>query len=644
MEFDIIVIGAGHAGAEAASAAARLNSRVLLITGNIEFIGEMSCNPAIGGVAKGNIVREIDALGGVMARAADHAGIQFRMLNKSKGAAVWGPRCQTDRFLYRQFIREHLEHTSNITILQDMVGEILTNENGACGVITECGIKIKSKAVIITAGTFLNGVAHIAENKISCGRLGELASTKLSASIKKLGVKSARLKTGTSARIDKDTIDFSQLEIQKGDENPKPFSFSTDFPLNNSAVCYTIKTNHETHKIILDNIDQSPIYGTTKAITGAGPRYCPSIDDKIMRFGERDGHLLFVEPEGLNRREIYINGFSTSLPVDVQIKMLQSLQGFSAAKIIKPAYEIEYDYFDPTQLTLSLESKIIPNLYFAGQINGTSGYEEAAGQGIIAGINAALKTSEKSPFVLRRDEAYIGVLIDDLVSKGTHEPYRMFTARAEYRLILRQDNCDERIMPIAFELGLVSRETFEGRQKSWEKKEELKEKIRNTLVSADKWNAAGASAPLSHRSETETRSLSEAETTNKFLPIKENTRADKLLKRPNIELSDIVSNSNLDVSDYDEEVCLAAQSDILYEGFVLKQKEAIEKTLRYEDTKIPNTLNFNEIAGLSAESREKLNRHRPQTIGQSLRISGITPADVFVIIVYLSKKNENLEE
>ena len=618
MEFDIIVIGAGHAGAEAATTAAKLKKHVLLITGNVEFIGEMSCNPAIGGVAKGNIVREIDALGGIMASAADHAGIQFRMLNKSKGAAVWGPRCQTDRFLYRQFIREHLQNLENVTILQDMVGEILTDENGACGIITESGLKIKSKAIIITAGTFLNGVAHIAENKISCGRLGELASTKLSASIQNLGIKSARLKTGTSTRIDKTTIDFSQLEIQKGDDNPKPFSFSTKFPLNNSAVCYTVKTNAETHKIILDNIDKSPIYGKEKAITGAGPRYCPSIDDKIMRFGERDGHLLFVEPEGLNRREIYINGFSTSLPVDVQIKMLQSLQGFSAAKIIKPAYEIEYDYFDPTQLTLSLESKIIPNLYFAGQINGTSGYEEAAGQGLIAGINAALKILEKPPFVLRRDEAYIGVLIDDLVSKGTQEPYRMFTARAEHRLILRQDNCDERLMPKAVELGIVPRGTLEARQKSWEKKEELKEKIRKTVVSADKWNAKDLS------------------------PIKENTRADKLLKRPNIEISDIVANSDLDVSDYEEEVCLAAQSDILYEGFVLKQKDAIEKTLRFEDTIIPKSLNFNEIAGLSAESREKLNKHKPQTIGQSLRISGITPADVFVIIVYLSKKMDNV--
>jgi len=610
MEFDIIVIGAGHAGAEAAAVAASVNCRVLLITGNIEFIGEMPCNPAIGGVAKGNIVREIDALGGIMAKAADRAGIQFRTLNKSKGAAVWGPRCQTDRFLYREIIREYLQNMKNITILQDMVSDILCDENGACGVINESGLKIKSKAVIITAGTFLNGLAHIGENKIICGRYGELSSTKLSASVQKLGIKAGRLKTGTPARIDKSSIDFSKLGVQKGDENPQAFSFGTKFILNNSAVCHTVKTNHETHKIILDNIDKSPLYGL-KTITGIGPRYCPSIEDKIMRFGEREGHLLFIEPEGLNRREMYINGFSTSLPVDIQIKMLQSLEGFSNAKIIKPAYAIEYDYFDPTQLNLSLESKIVANLYFAGQINGTSGYEEAAGQGLIAGINAALKISQKAPFVLRRDEAYIGVLIDDLVSKGTQEPYRMFTARAEYRLILRQDNCDERLMPKGFYLGTVSRETFEARQIAWEQKERLKQKIRATLVRAETWNQSD------------------------FEAIKENTRADKLLKRPNVTIYDILKNSDLDISDYSEEECFAAHSDILYEGFVLKQKEEVERTLRFESAKIPDNLNFNDIAGLSAEAREKLKKHKPQTIGQCLRISGVTPADVSVLLVWL---------
>jgi tRNA uridine 5-carboxymethylaminomethyl modification enzyme len=615
MKFDIIVIGAGHAGAEAAFAAAKHGHLVLLITSNMEFIGEMPCNPAIGGVAKGNIVREIDALGGIMAKAADKAGIQFRMLNKSKGAAVWGPRCQTDRFLYRQFIREYLENIENITILQDMVGEILTDENGVCGIITERGLKIFSEAVIITAGTFLNGLAHVGENQISCGRNGELSSTKLSASIQKLGITSGRLKTGTPARIDKNTINFSVLDIQKGDEKPVPFSFTTDFPLNNSAVCHIVKTNGETHKIIIDNIDKSPLYGL-KTIIGTGPRYCPSIEDKLMRFGERDGHLLFIEPEGLDRRDVYLNGFSTSLPADVQIKMVQSLNGFSNAKIIKFAYAIEYDYFDPAQLNLSLESKIVPNLYFAGQINGTSGYEEAAGQGLVAGVNAILKIEGKQPFVLHRDEAYTGVLIDDLVSKGTQEPYRMFTARAEYRLILRQDNCDERLMPKAFELGIVSRETFEKRQMVWDKKESLKQKICDTLVLAKEWNKNGVEK------------------------IKENMYADKILKRPNIKISNIVENSDLDISDYDEEVCLTAHTDILYDGFVKRQKEAIKKISRFEDIKIPNDLNFNNILGLSTESREKLNRHKPQTIGQSLRISGITPADVSVILVYLSHKKE----
>jgi len=616
MNCDIVVVGGGHAGAEAAIASAKCGCAVLLITSNIDFIGEMPCNPAIGGIAKGNIVREIDALGGIMAKAADRAGIQFRMLNKSKGAAVWGPRCQADRFSYRQIIREELEKTENITILQDMVSNIITDEKSVRGVITERGLKINSKAVIITAGTFLNGLAHIGYNQIVCGRNGELASTKLSENIQKLGVKAGRLKTGTPARIDKNSIDFSVLQIQKGDEKPQPFSFSTDFPLNNSANCHIVKTNAQTHKIILDNIDKSPLYGL-KTIVGIGPRYCPSIEDKLMRFGEREGHSLFVEPEGLNRREIYLNGFSTSLPVDIQIKMVQSLKGFENAKIVKPAYAIEYDYFEPTQLNLSLESKIATNLYFAGQINGTSGYEEAAGQGLVAGVNAALKILGKEPFVLRRDEAYIGVLIDDLVSKGTQEPYRMFTARAEYRLLLRQDNADERLMHKGFELGIVSRETFERRQNVWEKKEKLKQEIHSAVVCANVWNK-------NHEA------------------IKENTHADNLLKRPNVKISDIVASCDLDVSQYDEDTCLSASFDIFYEGFVVKQKETVEKIIRYESVKIPNFLDYNKITGLSAESREKLKKTNPQTIGQILRISGVSPADASVILVYLSQKNEKI--
>jgi len=673
MTYDIIIIGGGHAGAEAAVAASKHGHSVLLITGNVEFIGEMPCNPAIGGVAKGNIVREIDALGGIMARTADRAGIQFRMLNKSKGTAVWGPRCQTDRFLYRRIIRESLENIENISILQDMAADIIINDTRACGVITESGLKINAKAVVITTGTFLNGTIHFGEKQISCGRSGELASTKLSAGIQNLGIKSGRMKTGTPMRVDKNSIDFSVLEVQKGDENPQPFSFSTNFPLNNSAVCWITKTTPETHKIILDNISQSAVYGL-KTIVGAGPRYCPSVEDKLMRFGEREGHSMFVEPEGLNRREMYINGFSTSLPIEIQIKMLHSLRGFERAKIIKPAYEIEYDYFFPTQLSQTLESKIVPNLFFAGQVNGTSGYEEAAGQGLIAGINAMLKVSERPPLILRRDEAYIGVLIDDLVSKGTEEPYRMFTARAEHRLILRQDNCDERLMPRAAELGIVSRETIEARKKTWEKKEELKRKIRETVVSMERWNVAfgttssGDNTPATpsrkgnfhlrnfsnslvqdHSKECERQfpfregvagGLSPDGVVPDGAALKENTRADRLLKRPNVTIADIVACSDLDVSEYSEEVCLAAHSDILYEGFVAKQKEAIEKTVRLEETKIPKSLDFNEILGLSAESREKLNRHKPQTIGQISRISGISPADVSVILVYLSRKTK----
>lgn len=613
MNYDIVVVGGGHAGVEAAHAAAKLNSRILLITGNIDYIGEMPCNPAIGGVAKGNIVREIDALGGLMARITDRAGIQFRMLNKSKGIAVWGPRAQTDRYLYRKLIREEIERNPNITILQDMVTELVCRDSICTGVLTESGIEVNSKAVIITAGTFLNGLAHIGSNTIECGRRGEIASTGLSESIQSMGIKAGRLKTGTPARLDKESIDYSKLEVQPGDEPPVPFSYSTDFPVENSAVCWTLKTKISTHDIIRDNLDKSPMYGLA-SVEGTGPRYCPSIEDKVVRFGDRDGHTLFLEPEGLERREMYLNGFSTSLPADVQQKMINSLPGFENAVILKPAYAIEYDYFEPTQLRQTLESKIVEGLYFAGQVNGTSGYEEAAGQGLMAGVNAALKMDNRGEFILGREEAYIGVLIDDLVSKGTKEPYRMFTSRAEYRLLLRQDDSDRRLMPKALELGLIDNDIFDKRKTVWDEIDQLKEIVSNLKITSGTW--------FSIKGQT----------------LSESSFGGKLLKRPEVSLSDIFEASDLDIKSYSDEVLTSVEADIKYEGFLKKQSENIEKMKKLENTKIPEDIDYDSIHGLLTESREKLKGVKPQTVGQASRISGVNPSDISVLLVYLSQK------
>jgi tRNA uridine 5-carboxymethylaminomethyl modification enzyme len=609
MKTDVIVIGGGHAGIEAAHAAAQLGVSVILITSHVDLIGQMSCNPAIGGIAKGNIVREVDALGGLMGKIADRAGIHFKMLNKSKGFAVWGNRAQADKKQYRHWCRTFLEMNKNIHIYQEMVVEIMADGGMVSGVITQSGAKIFAKAVILSAGTFLNGLGHIGHNSFPCGRTGEPPSLKLSESIQKNGILSGRLKTGTPARIDGKSVDFSMLEVQDGDEDPWPFSFFTKHPLQNKIKCWSLRTTPLTHSIIKDNINKSALYGGK--ITGIGPRYCPSIEDKIVRFGDRGGHTLFLEPEGLDTNEMYLNGFSTSLPFDIQEEMVKSLPGLSLARIIRPAYAIEYDYFNPQQLYPTLESKIVPRLFFCGQVNGTSGYEEAAGQGIVAGINAALNILGKQPLVLDRGSSYIGVLIDDLVTKGTEEPYRMFTSRAEYRLHLRQDNADERLMPKAFGLGMIDKQSYDVSQIKWEKKAKLKQAFSEIKIEVHQWQKEGLSSPLNS-----------------------SAKASELLKRPDVSIKNILNMSGIENEDAD--ILLGTEADIKYEGFVNKQKKEIEKSRSMEETVFPVNFDYNTIAGLLTESRQKLIKHRPYSLGHAARIPGVTPADISILIHYLS--------
>lgn len=611
MKTEVLIIGGGHAGIEAANSAANCGVSVMLVTGNIDFIGQMSCNPAIGGIAKGNIVKEIDALGGLMGKIIDRTGIQFRMLNKSKGPAVWGPRAQADKVLYRNYSQKLLENNKNITFFQDMVVGIDVKNGIIKGAMTEAGIYIEAKTIILAMGTFLNGLAHIGMNSFSCGRIGETASFKLSESIQKNKIKSGRLKTGTPARIDKRSVDFTKMLEQRGDNDPWPFSFSTTDKIKNTAICWEIKTQEKTHDIIRKNLDKSPLYGGK--IKSIGPRYCPSIEDKVVRFGNRNGHTLFLEPEGLNNNELYLNGFSTSLPFNIQIEMLQSLNGLESAKIIRPAYAIEYDYFLPTQLYSTLESRIIKNLYFAGQINGTSGYEEAACQGLVAGVNAAKNIKKEESFVLGRETSYTGVLIDDLVTKGTEEPYRMFTSRAEYRLLLRQDNADERLMPLAYNGGFLDREYYKKRKNIWKKRKEAKETLSQFDVTPKNWKYV------------------------KKTEVKQKTKAVDLIKRPEVSVDDfcdMIEIKNLDVF---QKVTLEA--DIKYSGFIDKQKKQIEKLKNIEKTKIPKKIDYLLIEGLLTESRDKLIKIKPLTLGQASRIPGVTPADISVLIMYLMRNS-----
>jgi tRNA uridine 5-carboxymethylaminomethyl modification enzyme len=612
MDFDIIVVGGGHAGIEAAYIASKKHLKILLITNNLDLIGQMPCNPAIGGIAKGNIVREIDALGGLMGSLIDKAGIQFRMLNKSKGAAVWGNRAQADKVLYRTLARKELEKIETLFLLQGMVTRILVEKEKICGVEMDSGEKIRARAIILAMGTFLNGVIHIGMKSFPAGRAGEPPSSGLLESITGFGIKSGRLKTGTSPRIDARTVNFESLQSQPGDNDPWPFSFSTREPLINKVVCWVGKSTPETHSIIRGNLDRSPLY--TGKIKSIGPRYCPSIEDKVVRFGDREGHTLFLEPESLDNTEMYLNGLSTSLPFDVQLKMVQSLKGLENAKILRPGYGIEYSYFQPLQLRSTLESRLINNLYFAGQINGTSGYEEAACQGLIAGINATQRLLGEKEAVLTRESSYTGVLIDDLISRGTEEPYRMFTSRAEHRLKLRQDNCDARLMPIAFKLGFIESSLFESRQRLWDLCERSIRLLKTTRVEPDRGEGFLAEK------------------------LKQTEKAFELIKRPAVNLEQIIQCCKLNIPN-DREILLRIEADIKYSGFIVKEDAEIEKIRKLEAVLIPDNFDYYKVKGILTGSLNKLMYIKPQTLGQASRIPGVTPADISILALNLLKND-----
>jgi tRNA uridine 5-carboxymethylaminomethyl modification enzyme len=617
-EYDIIVVGAGHAGCEAAYAAAKMGSSVLLVTMNMNTIAQMSCNPAMGGVAKGQIVREIDALGGGSGIVSDLSAIQFRMLNRSKGPAMWSPRTQNDRMRFSEEWRLLLERNPNVDFWQDMCNGLVVENNRIKGIKTSLGITIYAKAVVLTNGTFLNGLIHIGEKQIGGGRAAEKASTGITEELIQLGFEAGRMKTGTPPRIDGRSLDYSKMEIQEGDENPSKFSFTNTKPLDIQRPCFITYTNTETHDLLRTGFDRSPMFNG--AIQSTGPRYCPSIEDKINRFADRDRHQIFVEPEGWNTIEIYVNGFSTSLPEDVQVKAMKSIPGFENAKMFRPGYAIEYDYFPPTQLNYTLETKLIENLYFAGQINGTTGYEEAACQGLIAGINAHLKINQQGPFVLKRSEAYIGVLIDDLVGKGTEEPYRMFTSRAEYRILLRQDNADIRLTPIAFELGLVSDSTLSQVEKKANDTKDIISLIKKSSVTPDDANQL----------------LVERESS----PISQQVKLSSLITRPHITMLDLATISSPVSSLFNEyplETIEQAEILMKYEGYIDREQEHASKLDRLESLLIPESLSYDSIKSISIEAKQKLSSAKPKTIGQASRISGVSPSDISVLLIHLGR-------
>lgn len=616
--FDVIIIGGGHAGTEAAMAAARIGQQTLLLTHNIDTLGQMSCNPAIGGIGKGHLVKEVDALGGLMAKAIDHAGIQFRILNASKGPAVRATRAQADRVLYRQAVRTALENQPNLMIFQQAVEDLIVENDRVVGVVTQMGLKFRAKAVVLTVGTFLDGKIHIGLDNYSGGRAGDPPSIPLSRRLRELPLRVSRLKTGTPPRIDARTIDFSVLGQQNSD-NPMPvFSFLGDASQHPRQMpCYITHTNEKTHDVIRNNLDRSPMYAGV--IEGIGPRYCPSIEDKVMRFADRNQHQIFLEPEGLTSNEIYPNGISTSLPFDVQMQIVRSMEGMENAKIVRPGYAIEYDFFDPRDLKPTLESKFIHGLFFAGQINGTTGYEEAAAQGMLAGLNAARLSAEKDGWAPRRDQAYLGVLVDDLCTLGTKEPYRMFTSRAEYRLMLREDNADLRLTEIGRELGLVDDERWARFNEKLERIEQERQRLKSTWVNPLAESAAEVNAHLA-------------------TPLSREASGEDLLRRPDMTYAQLTSLSAFAPALDDAQAAEQVEIQVKYEGYIARQQEEIERQQRNENTLLPATLDYRQVSGLSNEVIAKLNDHKPVSIGQASRISGVTPAAISILLVWLKKQ------
>lgn len=618
--YDVIVVGAGHAGSEAAAAAANMGSKTLLVTMSLQNIAQMSCNPAMGGIAKGQIVREIDALGGYSGIVSDKTAIQFRMLNKSKGPAMWSPRVQSDRMRFAEEWRLMLEQTPNLDFYQEMVKSVTVEGGKVTGIVTNLGIEIKAKTVVLTNGTFLNGLIHIGEKQFGGGRAGESAAYGITEDLVKLGFDAGRMKTGTPPRVDGRSLDYSKMIEQAGDENPSKFSYlDVTQPLKEQRSCYMTYTSELVHNLLREGFDRSPMFnGRIKSI---GPRYCPSIEDKINRFADKERHQIFVEPEGWNTVEVYVNGFSTSLPEDVQFKALRSVEGFENVKFFRAGYAIEYDYFPPTQLKHTLETKLVEGLFFAGQINGTTGYEEAAAQGLMAGINASLKVQEKEPFILKRDEAYIGVLIDDLITKGTEEPYRMFTSRAEYRTLLRQDNADFRLTPMSYEIGLATEERLRKMEKKLKDSDNLVQFFRETSVKVEEAN------PILEEKGS--------------APIVQPDKMFKVFSRPQLDLQDMLKfekvKEYVTENNFDQEVLEQAEIQVKYSGYIEKERNNADKITRLEEARIPESFDYDKVKSLSYEAREKLKKIRPVTISQASRISGISPADISVLLIYMGR-------